>query len=108
MCHTGITAFSLQVICDCGRFNSAFSGDALRSGGVPVTEFRAGMVVGSGSISFEMLRDLSERLPIMICPRWVSTRTQPIAIRDVLDYLRGAAGHPERAGVVEIGGPDVL
>jgi uncharacterized protein YbjT (DUF2867 family) len=63
------------------------TGDALRQFDVPVTEFRAGMVVGSGSLSFEMMRNLTERLPVMIAPRWVYTRTQPIAIRDVLNYL---------------------
>ena len=63
------------------------TGDALRQFGVPVTEFRAGMVVGSGSLSFEMLRNLTERLPAMIAPRWVYTRTQPIAIRNILNYL---------------------
>ena len=58
--------------------------------GVPVTEFRAAIIIGSGSASFEMLRHLTERLPVMITPRWVATRCQPIAIRDVLDYLVGA------------------
>ena len=75
---------------------------------MPVTEFRAAVIIGSGSASFELLRSLVEHLPVMITPRWVRTLCQPIAIRDVLDYLVGAAGHPERAGVVEIGGPDVL
>ena len=85
------------------------TGAALRSTGLPVTEFRAGMVVGSGSLSFEMLRNLAERLPIMICPRWVFTRTQPIAIRDVLSYLLAALDRPEARGkVIEIGGADVL
>ncbi len=63
------------------------TGQALREAGVPVTEFRAAIIVGSGSVSFEMIRYLSERLPVMICPRWTSTRVQPIAIRNVLDYL---------------------
>lgn len=85
------------------------TGDALRSGGVPVTEFRAGMVVGSGSLSFEMVRNLVERLPVMICPSWVYTRTQPIAIRDVLNYLVSAINVPESADqIVEIGGATVL
>ncbi len=85
------------------------TGDALREAGVPVTEFRAGMVVGSGSISFEMVRALTERLPVMILPRWVFTRTQPIAIRDVLAYLLAAPEQPASAGeVIEIGGADVL
>ena len=85
------------------------TGAALRSTGLPVTEFRAGMVVGSGSLSFEMLRNLVERLPVMICPRWVYTRTQPIAIRDVLAYLVAALDRPEARGkIVEIGGADVM
>lgn len=85
------------------------TGEALRAAGVPVTEFRAGMVVGSGSLSFEMLRNLAERLPVMICPRWVFTRTQPIAIRDVLSYLVLAVDVSESAGrIIEIGGADVL
>jgi uncharacterized protein YbjT (DUF2867 family) len=85
------------------------TGDALRSGGVPVTEFRAAVIVGSGSISFEMIRWLVERLPVMICPRWVFQRIQPVAITDVLSYLLEAPGVPESADrVVEIGGADVL
>jgi uncharacterized protein YbjT (DUF2867 family)/uncharacterized protein YndB with AHSA1/START domain len=85
------------------------TGDALREAGVPVTEFRAAIVVGAGSVSFEMIRSLTERLPVMICPRWVYTRVQPIAIRDVLDYLVAALATPGSAGrIVEIGGADVL
>ncbi len=85
------------------------TGDALRASGVSVTEFRAGMVVGSGSLSFEMLRALCERLPIMLAPLWVFTRTQPIAIRDVLSYLIASLNQPESAGkIIDIGGADVL
>ena len=85
------------------------SGAALGEAGVPVTEFRAGVVVGSGSLSFEMIRYLAERVPIMICPRWVFTRTQPIAIRNVLDYLVAALERPESAGeTIEIGGADIV
>ncbi|HUQ48155.1 MAG TPA: SDR family oxidoreductase [Gemmatimonadaceae bacterium] len=85
------------------------TGDALREAGIPVTEFRAGVIVGSGSVSFEMIRYLTERLPVMICPRWVYTRTQPIGIRDVLDYLTATLSVPESAGrIVEIGGADVV
>ncbi|MBA3341676.1 MAG: NAD(P)H-binding protein, partial [Gemmatimonadaceae bacterium] len=58
------------------------TGEALREAGVPVTEFRAGVIVGSSSLSFEMIRYLTERVPVMICPRWVYTRTQPIGIRE--------------------------
>ncbi len=84
------------------------TGAELAAHGVPVTEFRAAIIIGSGSASFEILRHLTERLPIMITPRWVGTRCQPIGIRDVLDYLAGALEHPDVTGIVEIGGPDVL
>jgi uncharacterized protein YbjT (DUF2867 family) len=85
------------------------TGDALRESPVPVTEFRAGVIVGSGSLSFEMIRYLTERVPIMICPRWVYTRIQPIGIRDTLNYLISALTTPESAGkIVEIGGAEVI
>lgn len=85
------------------------TGEVLRESGVPVTEFRAAIIVGSGSASFEMIRYLTERIPIMITPRWVSTKVQPIAIRNVLDYLVMALGVPESSGkIIEIGGEDVL
>jgi uncharacterized protein YbjT (DUF2867 family) len=85
------------------------TGEALRATGAPVTEFRAAVIVGSGSLSFEMIRYLTERVPVMVTPRWVSTRCQPIAVRDVLEYLVAALGRPEAAGrVFEIGGPAVL
>jgi uncharacterized protein YbjT (DUF2867 family) len=85
------------------------TGAVLAEGGVPVTEFRAAIIVGSGSLSFEMIRHLTERLPVMVCPRWVFTRIQPIAIRDVLSYLIAALGTLESAGrVIEIGGADVV
>jgi uncharacterized protein YbjT (DUF2867 family) len=83
-------------------------GEELARHGVPVTEFRAAIVIGAGSASFEILRHLTERLPVMITPRWVSTRCQPIGIRDVLDYLIATLDHPEVTGIVEIGCPDVL
>ena len=84
-------------------------GDVLREGAVPVTELRAAMIVGSGSASFEMLRSLVHKLPVMVCPRWVEVRTQPIAIRDVLAYLIGCLEVPATANqTYDIGGPDVL
>lgn len=84
------------------------SGLALREGGVPVTEFRAAVVVGTGSISFEMIRHLVERLPVMVCPRWIYSRIQPIAVDDLLDYLVSALSTPDCEGrVFEIGGRDV-
>lgn len=82
-------------------------GEVLRAGAVPVTEFRAAMIVGAGSISFEMLRCLVERLPFMVCPRWVETRSPPIAIGDVLAYLTACLTQPAARGkVYDIGGPD--
>ena len=81
------------------------TGQALREGGVSVTEFRAAVIVGSGSISFEMIRYLVERLPVMICPRWIYSRIQPIAVQDVLEYLVGALDTPDsRDRTIEIGG----
>ena len=85
------------------------TGETLRRAGVPVTEFRAGVIVGSGSLSFEMIRYLTERVPVMICPRWVYTRAQPIGVREVLDYLTAALRAPESSGrIIEIGGADVI
>ncbi len=81
----------------------------LASGPVPVTTFRAAMIIGSGSASFEILRYLVERLPIMVTPRWVSTESQPIAVRNVLHYLVAALDTPETIGrTLDIGGPDVV
>ena len=85
------------------------TGRALSEAGVPVTEFRAAVIVGSGSISFEMIRYLTERIPVMICPRWVFTRTQPIGIGDVLNYLEKAIKNPGTLGkIIQIGGEDVI
>jgi uncharacterized protein YbjT (DUF2867 family) len=85
------------------------TGDALREEGVPVTEFQAGVIVGSGSLSFELVRYLVERLPVMIGPRWVYTCVQPIGIRNVLEYLIAALQTPESSGeIIEIGGADVV
>jgi len=83
-------------------------GAELARHGVPVTELRAAIIIGAGSAPFEILRALTERLPVMITPRWVATLCQPIGVRDVLDYLIAALEHPDVTGVVEIGGPDVL
>ena len=83
------------------------TGDALRAHHSQVIEFRASIVIGSGSLSFEMIRALVERLPIMICPRWVHVKAQPIAIEDLLDYLVAAMDLQTSASqVFEIGGPD--
>jgi uncharacterized protein YbjT (DUF2867 family) len=85
------------------------TGYMLRLGRVPVTEFRAGMIVGSGSVLFEMIRYLSEREFLFICPRWFSSIAQPIAIRDVLSYLIEALNTPDSIGkMIEIGGASRL
>lgn len=85
------------------------TGRALREAGASVTEFRAAIIVGAGSISFEMIRYLTERVPTMICPRWVRTRVQPVAIEDVVAYLVAALENRASADqIVEIGGADVL
>ena len=85
------------------------TGTQLASGPTPVLELRAGIIIGSGSASFEMLRHLTHRLPIMTTPKWVSNRTQPIAIRDVLYYLRSAANLSQPIDAIyDIGGPEVV
>ena len=85
------------------------TGDLLRQSGACVTEFRAAIVVGAGSVSFEMVRYLTERIPIMICPRWVLSSVQPISIDDVIEYLVASLQNPDSAGqIIEIGGADVL
>jgi uncharacterized protein YbjT (DUF2867 family) len=85
------------------------TGDALRRSGVPVIELRASIVIGAGSLSFEIIRALVERLPAMVCPRWVAAPAQPIAIDDLLSYLVAALDVPDgAAGVYDIGGPDIV
>ncbi|HEY0283798.1 MAG TPA: DUF2867 domain-containing protein, partial [Vicinamibacterales bacterium] len=88
----------------------AETGDILRASGVPVIELRASIVIGAGSLSFEMIQALVERLPVMICPRWVATLTQPIAIEDVLAYLVAALDLPQDrdSRIFEIGGPEIV
>jgi uncharacterized protein YbjT (DUF2867 family) len=83
--------------------------DRLAAGGIPVTVLRSAIIIGSGSASFEILRDLVEKLPVMVAPRWVHSRCQPVAIRSVLEYLLQVLGN-ERAygGVFDIGGPDIM
>ena len=84
-------------------------GDILRGSGVPVTEFRAAIVIGTGSMSFEMIRYLTERLPILFTPKWITTLCQPISIENVLDYLTLSLSEPQSiSATFEIGGPDVL
>ena len=81
----------------------------LGEAGVPVTVLRAGIVVGNGGLSWELTRQLVQHLPAMVTPRWVRTRTQPIAVGDVVRYLVGVLGHPDAVGrVFEVGGPEVL
>ncbi|MGK4585209.1 SDR family oxidoreductase [Kitasatospora sp. HPMI-4] len=84
-------------------------GRILRESAVPTAELRAAVILGSGSASFEMLRYLTERLPVMVTPRWVGTRIQPIAVRDVLRYLTAAAMLPPDVNrAFDVGGPDIL
>ncbi|MFJ3583285.1 SDR family oxidoreductase [Streptomyces sp. NPDC090127] len=84
-------------------------GRILLDSGVPTTVLRAAVVIGSGSASFEMLRYLTERLPVMVTPSWVGTRVQPVAVRDVLRYLVGSARMPQGVNrTFDVGGPDIL
>jgi uncharacterized protein YbjT (DUF2867 family) len=83
--------------------------EILHGSGVPLATLRASIIVGSGSASFEIIRDLAEKLPVLVTPRWVHTQCQPIAIRNVLDYLTAILHHPETAhGSYDIGGPEVM
>ncbi len=85
------------------------TGAALREAGVPVTEFRAGVIIGPGSVSFEMIRFIAEQFPLMIGPRWLKNKSQPIAAVNVLDYLMAALTEPAcRGKVIEIGGQDMM
>lgn len=85
------------------------TGDILREGSVPVTEFRASLIIGSGSISFELIRYLTEQFPVLVGPLWIHNRTQPIAVQNVLDYLLSAMEDQYYRGkIYEIGGRDVL
>lgn len=87
----------------------AHTGEILRKSGVPTIELRAGVVIGSGSASFEMLRYLTERLPIMTTPKWVLNKIQPIAVRDVLRYLVGAASIDSKINqAFDVAGPDLF
>ncbi|MBS0629396.1 MAG: SDR family oxidoreductase [Verrucomicrobia bacterium] len=84
-------------------------GEILKRGKIPVTILMAGIIIGSGSASFEIIRDLVEKLPVMVAPRWLNNLIQPIAIRDVLFYLTAVLNHSECLNQeFEIGGPDVL
>lgn len=84
-------------------------GEILKSSGAEVIEFRAGMVLGAGSLSYQMIKSLTDRLPVMLCPRWLTTLTQPIAIQDVLSYLLAAIDLPGTGNrIFEIGSPNVV
>ncbi|MFO1021841.1 MAG: NAD(P)H-binding protein [Planctomycetales bacterium] len=84
-------------------------GQILRESGVETIEFRAGMVIGAGSLSFQLMKSLTDRLPVMICPRWLATPTQPVAVDDVLAYLLAAKDLPPgESQVFEIGSPDIV
>jgi uncharacterized protein YbjT (DUF2867 family) len=83
-------------------------GQILRESGVETIEFRASLVIGTGSLSFDLVKSLTDRLPVMLCPRWLTTPTQPIAVDDVLAYLLAAKDLPPGASrILEIGSPDV-
>ena len=83
--------------------------EILRTSGIPLTAIKAGIIVGSGSASFEIIRDLVEKLPVMITPKWLNTKHQPIAIRNVLEYLTGVLLKPETFNKsYDVGGPDIL
>jgi uncharacterized protein YbjT (DUF2867 family) len=83
--------------------------EILATSGIPLTSIKAGIIVGSGSASFEIIRDLVEKLPVMITPKWLNTKHQPIAIRNVLEYLTGVLLKPETFNKsFDVGGPDVL
>jgi uncharacterized protein YbjT (DUF2867 family) len=84
------------------------TGATLRQGKVPVTEFRASIIAGSGSISFEMIRFSTEFFPILPIPRWMKNRSQPIAIQNVMDYLLAALEKWDGSSVLEIGGPEII
>ena len=84
-------------------------GKILRESGVETIEFRASIVIGAGSLSFDLMKSLTDRLPVMICPKWLSTPTQPIALDDVLGYLLAAKDVPPgKSRIFEIGGTDVV
>jgi uncharacterized protein YbjT (DUF2867 family) len=84
-------------------------GEILSSGKVATTILRAPNIMGAGGAPFEMLRFLVERLPVMVCPRWIETRAQPIDIRDMVDYLVGCLREPATAGLsLDVGGPEIL
>ena len=84
-------------------------GEILRQSGVETIEFRAGMVVGAGSISYQLMKSLTDRLPVMLCPEWLTTPTQPIAVDDVLAYLLAAKDLPgSESRIFEIGGTDIV
>lgn len=83
--------------------------DVLKKSGIPCTILRAAIIIGSGSASFEIIRDLVEKLPVMVAPKWVRTRCQPIGIRDVLRYLKGVLAQEDAYNqTFDIGGPDIL
>jgi uncharacterized protein YbjT (DUF2867 family) len=87
----------------------AETADILGGGAVPLTTLRAAMIVGPGSVAFETILALVERLPVMVCPRWVSVETQPVALADVLTALAGVCGEPATYGqTFDLGGPEVM
>ncbi len=87
----------------------AMVADIISSGRARATVLRAAVIIGAGGASYEMLRYLVERLPVMTCPKWIKTRIQPIAVQDVIKYLTGCLQNPDTAGqIFDIGGPDIM
>jgi uncharacterized protein YbjT (DUF2867 family) len=81
----------------------------LQSGRIQTTALRAAVIIGAGGASFELVRYLAERLPVMMCPRWINTRSQPIAVQNVISYLIGCLRQPATAALsLDIGGPDII
>ena len=81
----------------------------LQSGRIQTTALRAAVIIGAGGASFELVRYLAERLPVMMCPRWINTRSQPIAVQNVISYLIGCLRQPATAGLtLDVGGPDII
>ena len=98
-------ATDFHLTCAAGRRQEA--GNVLRESGIPTIEFRASIVLGEGSLSFHMIRDLAEKIPVMVMPKWASSKAQPIGIHDLLEYLEQALDiYLEHYEIIEIGGRD--
>jgi uncharacterized protein YbjT (DUF2867 family) len=103
--HACVAQKVQKIVC-LGEHHQPKVGEILLASGVPVVEFRASLILGPGSLSFEMMRALVERWPVVMMPRWVRTLTQPISVEDVVAYLQEALGYRGPSRVFEIGGPE--